>query len=139
MRTAKASRLRGYAKEGTEDAKQKFFAYHKPLGLSTSTVGKHWENLKSAVKDLKEETDETVKNASRQYMELRKKQKKGELNPFDAAKIAAMKKLVTQKEETECPPGIKKIRYKGTLGRKDMLVCPRRSGSSAGGNGGNGN
>ena len=41
--------------------------------------------------------------------------------------------------EMKCPSGIKKIRYKGTLGGKDMMVCPRRSGSSSGGNGGNGN
>lgn len=40
--------------------------------------------------------------------------------------------------ELACPPGIKKIRYKGTLGRKDMMVCPRRSSSSAGGNGNDG-
>jgi hypothetical protein len=46
-------------------------------------------------------------------------------------KVVKKKKL----NEMECPPGIKKIRYKGTLRRKDMMVCPRRSGSSSGGNG----
>ena len=40
--------------------------------------------------------------------------------------------------ELACPPGIQKVRYKGTLGRKDMMVCPRRSGSSAGSNGNGG-
>ena len=98
-------------------------------------------DFKSFMEYMEEETDETIKNATRQYMLLRRKQKEegGKLNPFDTAKLAAMKELVMQKEETECPPGIKKIRYKGTLGRKDMLVCPRRSGSSSGGDGGNGN
>ena len=63
----------------------------------------------------------------------------------DALTILAAKyfgpKVVEKKKlnEMECPPGIKKIRYKGTLRRKDMMVCPRRSGSSSGGDGGNGN
>lgn len=59
-KTAKASRLRSYAKDGSEAAKQKFHAYHKPLGLPKAEVNKHWENLKTAMKSYKEPVKEEV-------------------------------------------------------------------------------
>jgi hypothetical protein len=102
IKTAKASRLREYAREGSNESKQKFFAYHKPLGLPTSTVGKHWENLKSAMKDLKEENEYgpghqvDKSNIARQYMTLRKK--KG-MNEFEKKKLEIMKKLMTKESE----------------------------------------
>lgn len=60
LKTAKASRLRGYAKDGSEEAKQKFHAYHKPLGLPKAEVNQHWENLKTAMKTYKEPVKEDV-------------------------------------------------------------------------------
>jgi len=53
------------------------------------------------------------------------------------AKAKATKKKIMEmlREMLQNPLGMKKIKYEGTLGRKSMMVLPRRSGSSAGGDG----
>jgi hypothetical protein len=50
--------------------------------------------------------------------------------------IKKFKDYLRGQNPSQCPQGISKIKYLGTLGRKDMMVCPRKSSSSSGGNGG---
>lgn len=47
--TAKASRMREYAKKGDEASRRAFHAYHRPLGLSKEVVEGHWNKLKTAM------------------------------------------------------------------------------------------
>ena len=47
--TAKASRMREYARKGDESSRRAFFAYHRPLGLSDDVVQGHWNKLKTAM------------------------------------------------------------------------------------------
>lgn len=53
----------------------------------------------------------------------------------DKTKKTKKKIVEMMLEKLQNPLGMKKIKYEGTLGRKSMMVLPRRSGSSAGGDG----
>lgn len=65
IKTAKASRLREYAKEGSEESRQKFHAYHRPLGLSHHEINQHWNNLKSSMQNMKEDNDPMIAHRKR--------------------------------------------------------------------------
>lgn len=102
------------------------------------------------IKEMKEETKKKPKTPEQEFYGYKSNPKKkgpsqlGNVSHDVLTNLAAKyfgPNVVNDKKlnEMKCPSGIKKIRYKGTLGGKDMMVCPRRSGSSSGGNGGNGN